>query len=310
MRGDNMRNTTKIVHGVILVLAMSPLIMRAQVGIVNGLTQEKICKPGETFESFVSLKNNGPMEETVRIYQTDYSFSADGKTFYAVPGKAARSNAAWISVNAKQVMIPGLASRDVKYSCRVPEVDSLIGTYWSIIMFEVVPPAERAKSDPAKKEINFGVNQVMRYGVQIVTHFGETGTRSLKFLKTELLEGKEGKTLQVDIENNGERWLRPFSYVEIYTENGEPAGRVEGERWRIFPGTSARFKFDVNALKPGVYNALIVFDNKDASVFGAQYKLNVTPSVPPAGAPAKIKKTPKTAVSGAAAAAAGKIAKK
>jgi hypothetical protein len=311
MRRENMRNTTKNLLGVVLILALSPLLARAQVGIVNGLTQEKICKPGETFESFIRLKNNGPKEETVKIYQTDYSFSADGKTYYDTPGKVGRSNAAWIAVNPKQVTLPGQATVDVKYSCKVPAGDSLVGTYWSIIMFEVIPPAKRAKSDVDKKEIQFGVSQVMRYGVQIVTHFGETGARSLKFLDTELLQNKDGKTLQVDIENNGERWLRPFSYVELYTEKGESAGKIEGERWRIFPGTSVRYRFDVSSLKVGTYNALIVFDNKDASVFGAQYKLNVTQSAPPAAAPAKIKKAPGTTVGGAAkAATAGQTIKK
>ena len=69
----------------------------------------------------------------------------------------------------------------------------------------------------------------MRYGVQIVTHFGDTGKRSLEFLKTEMLEDKGRRTLQVDVENDGERWLRPFSYVEIFTEKGAAAGKVEGE---------------------------------------------------------------------------------
>lgn len=303
MRRKNMRNTTKHLLGVILFLALSPLLARAQVGIVNGLTQEKICKPGETFESYMRLKNNGPKEETVKIYQTDYSFSADGKTYYDSPGKVGRSNAAWITVGSKQVTLPGMATLDVKYSCKVPAGTSLVGTYWSIIMFEVIPPAQRAKSDADKKAIHFGVSQVMRYGVQIVTHFGETGSRSLKFLKTELLQDKKGKTLQVDLENNGERWLRPFSYVELYNEKGEPAGKIEGERWRIFPGTSVRYRFDVSSLKQGTYNALIVFDNKDASVFGAQYKLNVVQSPPPPAAPAKIKKAPETKAGGAVKAA-------
>ena len=286
-----MRNTKKCFLGAILTLALSPLFVRAQVGIVNGLTQEKICKPGETFESYIRLKNNGPKEETVKIYQTDYLFSADGKTYYDAPGKVARSNAAWIAVSPKQVTLPGLATLDVKYACKIPASESLIGTYWSIIMLEVLPPGQRIKNEPAKKEINFGVNQVMRYGVQIVTHLGDTGARSLKFLSTELLQGKEGKTLQVDLENNGERWLRPFSYVELFNEKGEPAGKLEGERWRIFPGTSVRYRFDVSSLKAGAYNALIVFDNKDASVFGVQYKLNVTESAPTAAVTAAVPAT-------------------
>lgn len=269
------RAAKTVLPALLFVLLFGPSAVRAQVGIVNGLTQEKICAPGEAFESYIRLKNNGPKDETIKIYQTDYTFTADGKSFYEAPGRLVRSNAAWISVGSKQVTVPGLATMDVKYSCKVPADANLVGTYWSIIMFEVLPPAQRAKGGASNKEIVFGVSQVMRYGVQIVTHFGETGKRSLKFLKTEMLEDKDRKTLQVDVENNGERWLRPFSYVELFTEKGEPAGKFDGERWRIFPGSSARFKFDVSALHAGSYNALIVFDNKDVSVFGAQVKLKI-----------------------------------
>lgn len=268
-----------------LTVFFAPLPVRAQVGILNGLTQEKVCKPGEVFESYMRLKNNGPKEETVRIYQTDYSFTADGKSFYDEPGKLPRSNASWITVNARQVTIPGQGTLDVKYVCKVPDSKSLAGTYWSIVMFEIVPPGQRIASNPAKKDIQFGVSQVTRYGVQIVTHLGDSGARSLKFLATDLIQGKEGKILQVDLENDGERWLRPESYVEIYTDKGESAGKIGGGRLRIFPGTSVRFKFDVSALKAGAYNALIVFDNKDASVFGAQYKLNITQDAAPSGSP-------------------------
>jgi hypothetical protein len=269
------RTAKALLPALFFVLLLGPASARAQVGIVNGLTQEKICAPGETFASYVRLKNNGPKDETVKIYQTDYSFTADGQSFYDAPGRLVRSNAAWISVNSKQVTIPGSGTIDVKYTCKTPADPNLVGTYWSIVMFEVLPPAQRSKTDPARKEIVFGVNQVMRYGVQIVTHFGETGKRSLRFLKTELIEDKSQKVLQVDVENNGERWLRPFSYVEFYTEKGETAGKIEGERVRVFPGTSARFRFDLSPLQAGSYNALIVFDNKDVSVFAAQVKLKI-----------------------------------
>ena len=289
MRRQPGNNLKAALLGLGAMLVLAPLAARAQVGVTNGLTQEKACKPGEAFESFVTLKNNGPQEETVKIYQTDYTFNAEGKSYYDAPGKVKRSNAAWISVAPKQVTIPGLATLDVRYICHVPADAALVGTYWSIVMFEVVPKAERIKRDVDKKDVAFGVNQVMRYGVQIVTHIGETGKRSLKFLSTDLLQDKAGKTLQVDLENDGERWLRPFSSVEVYSEKGDLVTKLEGERWRLFPGTSARFRFDVSALKPGAYNALIVFDNKDSSVFGVRYALNIPSAEAPSGA-AGIKK--------------------
>jgi hypothetical protein len=278
-----MTNRKKTRALVILAFLICPVLGRAQVGIVNGLTQEKVCKPGEAFQSSIAIRNYGATPEDVRIYQTDYAFTFDGKSYYDPPGKASRSNAAWITPGHKQLTIAGSSQVDLRYAVKVPDDPNLIGTYWSVIMVEVLPKAQAAEPNAAKKEPSLGITQVMRYAVQVVTHIGDTGTRQLKFLSSELLQEKDQKTFQVDIENVGERWLRPYSRLELYNQKGELVGKFEGERLRTFPGTSVRFKFDVSHVAEGKYKALVVLDNKDASVFGAQYTLDFTPSVKRAG---------------------------
>ena len=290
---ENLRNTSRHVRGLVLILALTPVLVRAQVGVVNGLTQEKICAPGEAFESYIRLKNNGPQEETVKIYQTDYLFNYDGKSFYDAPGKIARSNAAWIQPGAKQLSLSGFAQIDVRFTCKVPADPALNGTYWSIIMVEAVPPAPKSGKGASSKNINVGVSQIMRYGVQIVTHIGDTGARKIKFVGSEFVQDKAGKTLQVDVENTGERWLRPISYVELYDAVGVLAAKIQGERLRIYPGTSARFRFDLGKVSQGKYKALVVLDNQDTYVFGAQYSMAV--GVEAKAAPAAVKKAPATA---------------
>lgn len=266
--------------GVLLSFAclFCPLPGRAQVGIVNGLTQEKICKPGEAFQSFIAIRNYGREPQDVRIYQTDYAFTFDGKSYYDPPGKAARSNAGWITIDRRQLTIPGSSQVDFRYAAKVPDDPSLVGTYWSVIMVEAVPKAPASQPEAAKKEPSVGITQVMRYAVQIVTQIGDTGSFKLKFLQTELLQDQGRKILHVDVENIGERWVRPFASLELYNQKGELSGKFEGERLRIFPGTSVRFNFDVSRIAEGKYKALVVLDNKDSHVFGAQYTLDFTPS--------------------------------
>jgi len=263
---------------VILAFLICPVLGRAQVGIVNGLTQERVCKPGEAFQSFIAIRNYGPTPEDARIYQTDYSFTYDGKSYYDPPGKAGRSNAAWITPGHKQLTIAGSSQVDLRYTTKVPDDANLIGTYWSVIMVEVLPKAPAAQPDAAKKEPGLGISQVIRYAVQIVTHIGDTGSRKLKFIQTELLQDKAQKTFHVDVENIGERWVRPYASLEVYNQKGELTGKYQGERLRIFPGTSVRFKFDVSHVAEGKYRALVVLDNKDSYVFGAQYTMDFTPS--------------------------------
>lgn len=287
MKNEIRKNAMRTGAALLALLVLVPALGRAQVGVVNGLTQEKICAPGETFESYIRLKNNGPQEETVKIYQTDYLFNCDGKSFYDAPGKIGRSNASWILPGAKQLSLAGFAQTDLRFSCKVPADPALTGTYWSIIMVEAVPPAAKGGKGAPTKDINVGISQVMRYGVQVVTHVGDTGARKIKFVGSEFVQDKARKTLQVDVENSGERWLRPISYVELYDDGGALAAKIQGERWRIYPGTSARFKFDLDKVSPGRYKALVVLDNQDSYVFGAQYSMSVDggPKPAPAAAP-------------------------
>jgi len=42
---------------------------------------------------------------------------------------------------------------------------------------------------------------------------------------------------------------------------------------RIYPGTSVRHKIDLSSLPGGKYMALVVADNGDEYIFGAQYTL-------------------------------------
>ena len=139
-------------------------------------------------------------------------------------------------------------------------------------------PAEAASD---KNQIRFGVRQVMRSGIQVVTHIGETGARKIQFLKTDLIRSGSSKSLAIDVLNTGERWLRPFLTADLVDEKGVSLGRFDGGRWRLFPGTSVRYTIDFGMIPDGKYKALIVLDNKDESVFGAQYTLDFTAKAEP-----------------------------
>ena len=268
----------KNVGGLLMMAALLslPLPGRAHVGIVSGLTEEKVCRPGETFQGSIRIRNYGTSSEDLRIYQTDYAFTSDGKGFYDPPGQAARSNAAWITTGQKRLTVPGSSQVELRYAVKVPDDPGLVGTYWSVIMVEAPPKAAAVPAGAPEKAPSLGIAQVIRYAVQMVTHIGDTGSRDVKFVGTELLQDAGQKTFQVDVENTGERWLRTYSRLELYNLKGELAGKFEGERLRTFPGTSVRFKFDVSHVADGRYKALVVLDNKDAHVFGAQYTLDFT----------------------------------
>jgi hypothetical protein len=286
-----MRNRILTAAAALLLSAVLPAV--ADVSVVNGLTHEKIIKKGETYESLVVLKNVASEPAEVRLYQTDYAFTADGRKFYDAPGSGPRSNASWISLGQKRIVLPPLGQTELKYTVRVPGQTEMAGTYWSMIMVEELPKASAAASGDGTK-VRFGIRQVMRTAIQVVTHIGESGARKVQFVKTDLLRDGASKSLTIDVLNTGERWLRPFLSADLVDQKGASLGRFDGGRWRIFPGTSVRYTINFGVLPDGKYKALIVLDNKDESVFGAQYTLDFTAKPVPAGgaaAPAKAGKS-------------------
>ena len=135
-------------------------------------------------------------------------------------------------------------------------------------MVEVVSKVSPESITEDKGKVKLGIRHAVRYGIQMVTHIGDTGARNLKFLSTRLLKEGEARVLQVHIENIGERWLRPFLWAELYDEKGSYIGRFEGGRLRIYPGTSARYRVDLSEVPKGKYKALVIADCGGEDVFG------------------------------------------
>jgi hypothetical protein len=260
----------------LLIFAASQGLCRAGVGILNGLTHARSTEAGTVYEGLLVLNNTGDRAEEVQIYQTDYRFLYNGKKFYEDPGQNPRSNATWISFAPERLRIPAQEQIELKYEVMVPRDSSLKGTYWSVLMVEVIPPAKAALSEKSRDQISFGITQVFRYAVQIVTHIGSSGERNIRFLKISLEDKEDKRFLIIDVENTGEHWLRPFLTLELFDSEGNPAGTFDAGRWRIYPGTSVRYQVDLSQVAKGQYSALILVDNKDENVFGAQYSLDIT----------------------------------
>ena len=142
-------------------------------------------------------------------------------------------------------------------------------------MVEPVSAGTLEPPEPEKDKAKVGVRTILRYAIQFVTHIGQTGVRGMKFVDRRLVVHDGRRTLELDAENTGERWLRPLVWAEIFDQAGAALGRFDGQRLRIYPGCSVRFLIDLSSLPPGNYSALVVADSGDENVFGARYELAI-----------------------------------
>lgn len=242
--------------------------------LINGpLTHEKEALPGDSYEDVIEITNPSDIPQEVKIYQTDYLFYADGRILYGDPGKVPRSNANWIIFSPKRLTIAPKESVKVYYTVKVPANQKLTGTYWSMLMVERIPPESPESSQTKKDKLALGILQVFRYGIQIVTHISQTGSRNIKFLSSRLYKKDKFQYFELDVENTGERWLRTTMWLELYDLNGNFYGKFEGERLRIYPATSVRYTIDLSNVPNGTYKGLVIIDCGNNTVFGANFNL-------------------------------------
>jgi hypothetical protein len=256
---------------VILWFVFSATYCFGGIVINDGLSREHNVRPGEKAEGKITLRNTADTSQEVKIYQTDYQYSANGEVAYGEPGSLARSNAGWISISPVRLTVPPKDAVSVYYTIQVPDKPDLKGTYWSMVMVE--PFLERILEKDGKNQ--FGIQTIIRYGIQMVTDIGPVGTRQIRFLDKRLIYEKEKRMLQIDIINPGERQIYPSMSVELYDEKGGKAGRFEGEKQRIYPGCSIRHLVDLTKVSIGKYRAFVVVDNGDGYVAGAQYDMRI-----------------------------------
>jgi hypothetical protein len=263
---------------VVFLFLVPPSLSGINIRIISEMTHTQEVFPGETYETQIFIRNFSDLETRIKVYQRDYSYNCDGDQYYYSAGTLERSNASWIIFDPQQSVIPPDETTGIKCVVQVPEDPTLVGTYWSLIMVEPVQEDSKKTEEILPEEVNSEISPALRYAIQVITHIKETGTFQLEFMGTELLMVEKKSFLHVDVKNIGQRWLRPVLYVEIYDENGKFVGKYEGGKWRIYPGTSVRYRVDVTHVPRGVYKAMIIVDNLDEHIFGTEFILNLITS--------------------------------
>jgi hypothetical protein len=261
----------------LLMLSLASLLSLtiAQVRLESDLVLDLTVAAGGSYDGTLTLRNTGEEPATVSIYLSDYMYDAEGASHYPDPGTLPRSNAAWLELPQSSITVPAGQVINVTYRINVPDDSAIEGTYWSLLFVEPAPanvPTAANSDAPA-----FTLKQVVRYGVQVTTTVESSGEAVLSFVNPNLQQSESGTILQVDLENQGERFLNPMFRVELYDQNGVQTGSFEGRKRRLLPGTSIRQQFEFDALEAGTYTAIVIADAGGNDIFGSRYSIQVTP---------------------------------
>lgn len=253
----------------VLLCSLSSLIS-ANIVVINGLTHENTALQGEKYRSSIQIQNAGDKKQSVRIYPRDYWFSHLGESKHDLPGSLPRSNAAWITYTPQLITLEPREKATIEFEVKIPDNDSLMGTYWSVIMIEgITAPDTLATSGGVK------INTAIRYAIQIITNIGNTGTKDLQFIGLELTKDLNQNVLNVSIENSGECILKPELSLEVFDDSGNSLGVFKADKRKTFPGTSVKMSLILEGINPGTYSATLVADCDEDHVFGTNISLEI-----------------------------------
>ena len=247
----------------------------ARLVIVGETVHRSTGAPGGEVRGAITVLNRGDQAAEVRVYQTDYQFSANGESQFGSAGSLPRSNASWLKLDTTQAAIPPGGTAEINYQGRVPTEASLRGTFWSLIMVEQTEQVAAPPQGGNARERKAAIQTVVRHAIQVVVDLGNPEPAQLKVLAKLLENDSQSKTFSVDVANQGPWMVRPEVSMELFDAQGAPAGEIEGARVRLYPTCSFRYRFDLKSVPAGRYTALVVFDTGDENVSGVQYALDV-----------------------------------
>lgn len=253
-----------------IALLISTLAANASIVVLNGLTHENQVQPGESYRGTIQIQNTGTREKNVRVYIRDYWYSFSGESRHDEAGTMARSNANWISYNPELLILDSAEMATIDFEVKIPNNDSLRGTYWSVIMVEGI-------TEPDTSDFSQGVrvNTAIRYAIQIISNVGNNGKNDLLFLGMELVKQADENVLNVAVENTGEFILRPEMSLELFDDNGNTSGLIKAERRRALPGTSVLVSLSLKGIIPGKYNGVLVADCGEDRLYGTNLSLEI-----------------------------------
>jgi hypothetical protein len=243
----------------------------AQLKLYTDFIRQHDARPGETVEGTITVQNQTAEPQEIRITLADYTFSYDTTAIGLAPGSLPRSNAGWISVTPDFLAVAPHGTAQLSYTLTVPPSTPAgppEGTYWSTIIVEPVP---RGSAESSAEQVDIHLVRVVQYVIQVVSHIRDTGHRELAFTEVALRDDdREGRVLQVDLQNTGTLGFRPAVWVELYDAGGELQAKLDGQSFIMYPETAVRHAIPVGGLPAGEYTALVVADGGEGALYGMQ----------------------------------------
>lgn len=218
----------------------------------------------------MTLTNNKNEPEEVYLKQVDYKYLSTGENYFVDPATLPRSNASWIRLNNKSVVLKPGETRDIIYSVRIPQDTPNNASYSSAILVEPQAPAANLLQNDGQITLQVKV----RYAHQLITTLGQPPL-ALKLLNHSAVINEGKQNLNFDVENVGQGHLAPKLTLKLFDLKGNQISELNVPMQNILAGSSVRFTVPLPTILKGDYIGLLLFDAGDSKIFGEKILLSL-----------------------------------
>lgn len=255
--------------GLILLLFFSSSLY-ASVVIVNGLTHgHSLLSPSDKVQGIIRVRNDGDKDSRILIYRQDLVPECTAAPNYLDADSHPRSLGKDLLTNVDEKVLSGKEEYDIRYTVALDKEKQKPGTYWEVLMIEVV--------NPIKEETTSGihVSSRIRYAIQIIVDAGSFDGPKLSFENVVFDKVTPKNTmLKIQLKNNGIFGARTNVVLEVYDSQGNKIKTTEPNGRMMYPGYCNTFEIPLSDLAKGKYDCVIVADTgKD--LFGSNISVQI-----------------------------------
>lgn len=270
-----------------LGLMIAPLASLAQGAISLNVWPPKIelsVMPGESCTGIINVDNKGSAVANIMTYISDVGMNIQGDVTFPEGGSLPYSCEPWLLVNPEQFRLAQGASRQVRYTLKVPK--DAAGTYLACVFVQ---------TKPEDRPFATGSAISARVGSLIIVNVTGTGAKAAELFSLGTRQSKDGKQAQVElgIRNKGNVLLRPTGTIEIKSEAGFTVEKVEfnQDKQAVLPFSERLYPIAISPnVEPGAYRLIATIDYGGRELLAGETKINLVAAGPAAKAEDKDKR--------------------
>lgn len=121
------------------------------------------------------------------------------------------------------------------------------------------------------------VKTVIRYAVKVYVTIPGTEVKQAAFTEAKLTATKNGFDVVALLENQGNIYLRPRVWIELYDQTGTVVHSQPHQLNTVLPESTRDYVFELRDLNlsPGRYTALVIADYDAPSLIAAQAEIQI-----------------------------------